>query len=427
MKNKMFVAMILVLLNFFAVINVNAEEGLNNFKKVNFYDNNTFLDVGENEWFSSAVQFVYETGLMSGRENNLFDPAGNMTVAEVVALASRLNNIYFDKNVVFEKSEAWYAPYAQYAIENNITSGDYDYRRYNSLATRSGFVSIMVNALPAKEYNEINKINNGDISDIALTYDFADDAYLLYRAGIISGTDENGNFSPYSYIRRSDVAAIVARIIDPAQRIQSNFTPINMHRIEIGRFAHYGHVSFAKYNDIECGYAYEMVDDVGYFNHLGGPWDISYSLGEMVPYDHNRDFISQIFYDIRTVESNNPFLKQLIYFDSSSDDAKTFKMIEKNDDQYISYNEILSYVEIEYKGRKFEGITAEDYLREGLSDDKTGIWKGVRFYCNHIGSTWVYVNYNLNDLAAYFDLSRRFYIDNIGIGEDVEPAIRIVD
>lgn len=269
MRKNLFAALVLILLSACSVISVNAEEGWGNFEKVNFYDDNTFWDVDKNEWYSSAVQYVYEIGLMSGTGNNMFDPGDKMTVSEAVALASRLHDIYYDKNTVFEPNETWYVPYAQYAIENNITGGDYDYRRYNSFVTRSGFVEILANAFPKEELIEINKINNGDISDIALTYDFADDVYLLYRAGIISGINENGDFGTYDSIRRNEVAAIVARIIDPTRRIRIDFTPKAMHKIELGKFSHFGHISFVKFNDMECGYADEIIDDEGVFNHLG--------------------------------------------------------------------------------------------------------------------------------------------------------------
>ena len=47
------------------------------------------------------------------------------------------------------------------------------------------------------------------------------EVYTLYRAGIIAGSDEYGTFNPDSRIRRSEVAAILVRILDASKRVNA--------------------------------------------------------------------------------------------------------------------------------------------------------------------------------------------------------------
>ena len=47
-----------------------------------------------------------------------------------------------------------------------------------------------------------------------------DAIYKLYRAGVVQGVDSNRNCSPMSYIKRSEVAAILTRMMDVNRRLQ---------------------------------------------------------------------------------------------------------------------------------------------------------------------------------------------------------------
>lgn len=61
---------------------------------------------------------------------------------------------------------------------------------------------------------DIDAIENEEVRDCI---------YTLYNAGILTGSDAYGTFHPDDGITRAEVAAIMARIIDPAQR--KTFTP----------------------------------------------------------------------------------------------------------------------------------------------------------------------------------------------------------
>ncbi|MBQ8758751.1 MAG: S-layer homology domain-containing protein, partial [Clostridia bacterium] len=59
------------------------------FVKTNTYADGQFTDVGNDAWYASEVKNTYELGLMNGISGGLFDPEGNVTVAEAITMASR--------------------------------------------------------------------------------------------------------------------------------------------------------------------------------------------------------------------------------------------------------------------------------------------------------------------------------------------------
>ena len=74
------------------------------FEKVNTYDNN-FSDVTDSNWFAKDVKSAYELGFMNGKAEGLFDPNGNVTVAEGITMAARVNAIYNGKEITAAAAE----------------------------------------------------------------------------------------------------------------------------------------------------------------------------------------------------------------------------------------------------------------------------------------------------------------------------------
>ncbi len=187
-----------------------AKNSTDNFKKTKSYQNQ-FTDVGTSEWYANSVSQAYEYGLVSGNSETSYNPTGNVSIAETIVLACRLNNIYCENNEKFENGEVWYQPYVDYAIKNKII--DKAYTDYNASATRREFAKILSNSLPKDVFEAINNVTV--IPDVD---DGEDNIYMLYNAGILAGNDKYGTFNPTSNIQRSEVAAIIVRIADKKQR-----------------------------------------------------------------------------------------------------------------------------------------------------------------------------------------------------------------
>ena len=64
------------------------------FAKTNSYTQGQFADVNTDQWYASSVASAFELGFMKGSSDTTFEPEGNMTVAEAITIASRVNDAY---------------------------------------------------------------------------------------------------------------------------------------------------------------------------------------------------------------------------------------------------------------------------------------------------------------------------------------------
>ncbi|MBQ6808515.1 MAG: S-layer homology domain-containing protein, partial [Firmicutes bacterium] len=95
---------------------------------------------------------------------------------------------------------------------------DGEYTDMNAIATRAQFASIFAAALPAEALAAINAVEDGKIPDVKMADSYGAAVYKLYNAGILTGNDAVGTFAPMSNIKRSEVAAIVNRMMHAENR-----------------------------------------------------------------------------------------------------------------------------------------------------------------------------------------------------------------
>jgi len=88
--------------------------------------NDIFSDISRSNWYYNAVQFSYDNGIMSGKGNGQFDPAGNLTRAEFVTTLYSME----EKPVVSYKNTfsdvpngEWYTNSVLWANQIDIASG----------------------------------------------------------------------------------------------------------------------------------------------------------------------------------------------------------------------------------------------------------------------------------------------------------------
>ena len=213
MKAKRMLALMLALtlfLSLSAAVAVSAAEAVSG----------GFTDVTEDDWFYKDVRCVHDAGLMIGKGDGIFDPDGQITGAEAVTIAARVHSILTTgspdaaDHYQTYADEPWYWTYVNY-IDRYVgyfgSIGSYD-----SPASRRDFARLLASAVGdgAEEINEIAQNAVPDLEENALTAGI----YRLYRAGILTGNDERGTFLPDAPIRRSETAAIAARILDPTLR-----------------------------------------------------------------------------------------------------------------------------------------------------------------------------------------------------------------
>lgn len=199
-----------------------------------------FDDVNTGNWYFENVKAAYEFGLMVGRGERTFDPDGEVTVAEGVTLACRLHRILCEGTASFEQSVPWYETYRVYALENGLAEGvlfrdnalergyaevyrplnELSERGMNAILPRREFAVLISAALPDRLLPVLSSVEEGAIPDLSLYENprAAEAVYRLYRAGILTGSDEAGTFYPDAPLKRSETAAVITRAADPTLR-----------------------------------------------------------------------------------------------------------------------------------------------------------------------------------------------------------------
>jgi len=191
------------------------KSGMKNFVKTAVYTDKVFPDVKSKDWFVKNVALAYETGLMNGKGDG-FAPMDNLTVAQVITMAARLNSIYETGKAEFVQGSVWYQVYVDYCVKKGII-GKNDFADYNRNTTRAEFVRILSRAIPEKEFDLKNSVTK--VPDVGLSDKDYKAILMFYRAGILSGSDSAHNFKPASEITRAETAAIITRIIDKTLRV----------------------------------------------------------------------------------------------------------------------------------------------------------------------------------------------------------------
>ncbi len=210
MKKRVCAAILCLASLLFGIPATASAVGMDNFSRTNGYADGTFSDVIPAAWYAQNVADVYEYGLMNGVSDGKFDPDGYVTMGAAAAMASRLHGIYHNGSADFVQGSPWYAVYVDYITENGIVEAG-QFADWNANATRRDFCAIMAHALPSSVFAAVGEVNA--IPDVQPTDRFADEIFLLYRAGILNGVDSSGRFDPDSYIKRSEVAAVLCRMV----------------------------------------------------------------------------------------------------------------------------------------------------------------------------------------------------------------------
>ncbi|MCL2392781.1 MAG: chitobiase/beta-hexosaminidase C-terminal domain-containing protein [Oscillospiraceae bacterium] len=199
--------------------NGSIDPGMANFVRMNSYRRGQFSDVNENAWFGlnqgRVIADTFEFGLMRGTSANAFNPSGHVTLAEAIAIASRVHSIYSTGSADFTQSNPWHQVYVNYAVANGlITAGAFP--QVGRAATRAEMAFIFSRTLPQSEFPAQNTVNA--LPDVNRSTPHQQAIFTLYRAGVLTGNDARGTFAPGESISRAEAAAIISRIIQPDTR-----------------------------------------------------------------------------------------------------------------------------------------------------------------------------------------------------------------
>ncbi|MDP4117864.1 MAG: trypsin-like peptidase domain-containing protein [Bacillota bacterium] len=197
--------------------------GMDSFAITKTYTQGTFQDISQDEWFYSDIAGAYEYGLTEGTSDDKYSPYGLVSVAEVITFAARLNAIYYKNEIpAAGEKEQWYTPSVKYATDNKIIKENEFSARLEKPAERGEVAYILGNALPFSVYDNINT-GISAITDMSNKEDYYNEAIMLFRAGVITGRDDEGTFAPTENITRAEIATVMYRIVNKNARLKLNF------------------------------------------------------------------------------------------------------------------------------------------------------------------------------------------------------------
>ncbi|MFR5846594.1 MAG: S-layer homology domain-containing protein [Oscillospiraceae bacterium] len=198
---------------------------LSPFARTRSYDGR-FTDVDASAWYHDAVAALYEYGLTEGVSSSAYAPEGSVTIAELVTFAARLHALERGAAIpAAAAGEAWYRPYVRYLKAEKCLGDELD-GHYPEAATRAQTAGVLAPALSTECYDERNAeavtvgyASHRRITDVDDYTPYQSDILRLYKWGIVGGVDEDGSFHPNDTLRRSELAALVVRMVEPSARL----------------------------------------------------------------------------------------------------------------------------------------------------------------------------------------------------------------
>jgi len=254
------------------------------------YTPGQFSDVSEDAWYGDGgqkiIRGVFESGLMLGRSDGLFGIDENVKLAECVAMAARVCALSSGENGRFQQGSPWYAVYFDYAEAHGILApGEFPDPERN--ATRAEVALLFYRALPESAYPAINVVEH--LPDVRVSDRYAEEIFQLYRAGVLTGSDDDGTFWPDSAITRQEAAAILLRAADESRRLKLPDKPglfsFNgfiwdrdyTHGMRIAGYESWHDVAWAAYYSLVPGYSVTLCDAVFDFQRFSSFLQSSYN------------------------------------------------------------------------------------------------------------------------------------------------------
>lgn len=179
-----------------------------------------FVDAREGDWFYSDVVFVSERGLMVGVDENHFAPHKLTSRAMLVTVLYRLEGEPAAERSGFSDvaEDAWYSGAVAWAEENGIVSGHTDGTfAPNAAMSREQMATILYRYACVKGYDTSARADLSGYNDQDDISTYAKEALSWCKAvGIVGGVNET-TLSPQSGAERAQVAAMLHRFIERFQ------------------------------------------------------------------------------------------------------------------------------------------------------------------------------------------------------------------
>ena len=176
-----------------------------------------FPDVTEGDWFYDAVRCAYETGLMDGVGDNLFAPNSETTRAQLVTILYRLAGQPEpggDSGFSDVETGTWYTDAVAWAAENGIVNGvsDTEFAPGDDI-TREQLAAILYRYAAYQGYDVSQRADLSGFGDASSISGYAQEALSWAHAqGLVLGF-EDGSLRPQGTASRAQIAAVLMRFL----------------------------------------------------------------------------------------------------------------------------------------------------------------------------------------------------------------------
>ena len=174
----------------------------------------SFLDVKKSDWFYDAVSYAVENGLMNGMSEDIFAPNTPLTREMLAVVLYNVEGQPESAGVnpfTDVKADIWYTDAILWANENGIVAG-YDNGAYGvgDLITREQFATILYRYAQFKGYDTTQGgMAVREFSDYVNISDYARPAMAwAVNAGIMGGMDD-GTLMPQGKATRAEAATML--------------------------------------------------------------------------------------------------------------------------------------------------------------------------------------------------------------------------
>ena len=176
-----------------------------------------FTDVTEGDWFYDAVRYAYETGLMDGVGDSLFAPNSQTTRAQLVTILYRLAGEPEpggDSGFADVAAGTWYTDAVAWAAENGIVNGvsDTEFAPGDDI-TREQLAAILYRYAACQGYDVSQRADLSGFGDASSISGYAQEALSWAHAqGLVLGF-EDGSLRPQGTASRAQIAAVLMRFL----------------------------------------------------------------------------------------------------------------------------------------------------------------------------------------------------------------------
>lgn len=178
-----------------------------------------FKDVKQGSWYYDSVATVYYNGIMTGLNKTTFGPADNLARAQFAVILHRLSGkpaVGYKATFPDVPKGQWYTEAVLWASENGIVTGYTDSGRFGpgDNINREQMAVMMYRYADLLGMDTTVRADYSKFSDARAVSRFAEEAMSwAVGTGIISGKDNGTRLDPQGNANRAECATILTRFI----------------------------------------------------------------------------------------------------------------------------------------------------------------------------------------------------------------------